>query len=118
MVTKFSMTKNCFILVRLIRIRILHADLDIKKGVLDPNYWYDTVPARRYVLDRYVTCLTGRSSLDLPEEEKKRMRLEKGEQSINYFKTCLCTVTVPYIHTKFVSLVHSSDVKFKNLSVV
>jgi hypothetical protein len=30
-------------------------------------------------LDRYVTCLTGKSSLDLPEEEKKRMRLEKGE---------------------------------------
>lgn len=32
-----------------------------------------------YVLDRYVTCLTGKSHLDLPEEEKRRMRLEKGE---------------------------------------
>ena len=33
----------------------------------------------RYVLDRYVTCLTGKSHLDLPEEEKRRMKLEKGE---------------------------------------
>ena len=32
-----------------------------------------------YVLDRYVTCLTGQSHLDLPEEEKRRLRLEKGE---------------------------------------
>ena len=38
-----------------------------------------TVVLSRYVLDRYVTCLTGKSSLDLPEEEKKRMRLEKGK---------------------------------------
>ena len=33
----------------------------------------------RYVLDRYVACLTGVSHLDLPEEEKRRMKLEKGE---------------------------------------
>ena len=33
----------------------------------------------RYVLDRYIACLTGRSHMDLPEEEKRRMRLEKGE---------------------------------------
>jgi len=32
-----------------------------------------------YVLERYVTCLTGKSHLDLPAEEKRRMRLEKGE---------------------------------------
>lgn len=32
-----------------------------------------------YVLDRYVHCLVGRSHLDLPEEEKRRIRLEKGE---------------------------------------
>ena len=32
-----------------------------------------------YVLDRYVTCLSGKSHLDLPQEEKRRMRLEKGE---------------------------------------
>ena len=32
-----------------------------------------------YVLDRYVTCLTGKSHMDLPEEEKRRMKLEKGE---------------------------------------
>jgi len=32
-----------------------------------------------YVLDRYVACLTGLSHLDLPEEEKRRMKLEKGE---------------------------------------
>jgi len=32
-----------------------------------------------YVLDRYVACLTGVSHLDLPEEEKRRMKLEKGE---------------------------------------
>jgi F-box/leucine-rich repeat protein 10/11 len=33
----------------------------------------------RYVLDRYVACLTGRSHVDLPDEEKRRMKLEKGE---------------------------------------
>ena len=33
----------------------------------------------RYVLDRYVHCIMGRTHLDLPEEEKRRMRLEKGE---------------------------------------
>lgn len=32
-----------------------------------------------YVLDRYVSCLTGKSHLDLPEDEKRRLRLEKGE---------------------------------------
>jgi len=32
-----------------------------------------------YVVDRYVTCLTGQSCLDLPEEEKRRMRLERGD---------------------------------------
>lgn len=32
-----------------------------------------------YALDRYIHCLTGRTHLDLPEEEKRRMRLEKGE---------------------------------------
>jgi len=32
-----------------------------------------------YVLDRYVCCLTGKSFIDLPEEEKRRLRLEKGE---------------------------------------
>ena len=33
----------------------------------------------RFVLDRYVACLTGRSHVDLPDEEKRRMKLEKGE---------------------------------------
>lgn len=33
----------------------------------------------RYVLERFVHCLLGRSHLDLPEEEKRRIRLEKGE---------------------------------------
>ena len=28
---------------------------------------------------RYVHCLTGKTHLDLPEEEKRRIRLEKGE---------------------------------------
>jgi len=32
-----------------------------------------------YVLDRYVTCLTGKSHIDLPEEDKTRLKLEKGE---------------------------------------
>merc|ERR1719414_289714 len=32
-----------------------------------------------YVLDRYVACLTGKSHLDIPPEEKRRMKLEKGE---------------------------------------
>ena len=32
-----------------------------------------------YVLDRYIHCLTGKSHLDLPEDEKRRIRLEKGE---------------------------------------
>ncbi len=31
------------------------------------------------MLDRYTHCLLGRSHLDLPEEEKRRIRLEKGE---------------------------------------
>merc|ERR1712020_650261 len=32
-----------------------------------------------YTLDRYVYCLTGRTHLDLPEEEKRRIRLERGD---------------------------------------
>ncbi|TRY62626.1 hypothetical protein TCAL_16657 [Tigriopus californicus] len=32
-----------------------------------------------YVLDRYVHCVLGRTRLDLPEEEKRRIRLEKGD---------------------------------------
>ena len=32
-----------------------------------------------YLLDRYVHCLYGRTHLDLPEEEKRRLKLEKGE---------------------------------------
>lgn len=32
-----------------------------------------------YTLDRYIHCLMGRTHLDLPEEEKRRMRLEKGD---------------------------------------
>jgi len=32
-----------------------------------------------YVLDRYVTCLTGKSHIDLPEEDKVRLKLEKGD---------------------------------------
>jgi F-box/leucine-rich repeat protein 10/11 len=32
-----------------------------------------------YMLDRYIHCLYGRTHLDLPEEEKRRLRLEKGE---------------------------------------
>ena len=32
-----------------------------------------------YLLDRYIHCLYGRTHLDLPEEEKRRLRLEKGE---------------------------------------
>ena len=32
-----------------------------------------------YMLDRYVHCLYGRTHLDLPEEEKRRLKLEKGE---------------------------------------
>ena len=32
-----------------------------------------------YVLDRYIHCMVGHSHMDLPEEEKKRIRLEKGE---------------------------------------
>ena len=32
-----------------------------------------------HALDRYIHCLTGRTHLDLVEEEKRRIRLEKGE---------------------------------------
>ena len=32
-----------------------------------------------YTLDRYIHCLLGRTHLDLPEEEKRRLKLEKGE---------------------------------------
>ena len=32
-----------------------------------------------FVLERYIHCTTGKSLLDLPEEEKRRIRLEKGE---------------------------------------
>ena len=32
-----------------------------------------------YALDRYIHCVLGTTHLDLPEEEKRRMRLEKGE---------------------------------------
>jgi len=32
-----------------------------------------------YALDRFCHCVLGRTHLDLPEEEKRRMRLEKGE---------------------------------------
>ena len=32
-----------------------------------------------YTLDRYLHCLMGRTHLDLPEDEKRRMRLEKGD---------------------------------------
>ena len=32
-----------------------------------------------YALDRYIHCLMGKTHLDLPEEEKRRMRLEKGD---------------------------------------
>lgn len=32
-----------------------------------------------YVLDRYIHCVMGHSHMDLPEEEKRRIRLEKGE---------------------------------------
>ena len=32
-----------------------------------------------YTLDRYIHCLMGRTHLDLPEDEKRRMRLEKGD---------------------------------------
>ena len=31
------------------------------------------------MLDRYIHCLYGRTHLDLPEEEKRRLKLEKGE---------------------------------------
>lgn len=32
-----------------------------------------------YTLDRYIHCLMGHTHLDLPEEEKRRIRLEKGD---------------------------------------
>jgi F-box/leucine-rich repeat protein 10/11 len=32
-----------------------------------------------YVLDRNIHCLTGKTHMDLPAEEKRRIRLEKGE---------------------------------------
>ncbi len=32
-----------------------------------------------YVLDRYSHCVLGKTHLDLPDEEKKRIKLEKGE---------------------------------------
>eukprot|EP00088_Acartia_fossae_P065207 TRINITY_DN8037_c0_g1_i4.p1 TRINITY_DN8037_c0_g1~~TRINITY_DN8037_c0_g1_i4.p1 ORF type:complete len:643 (+),score=120.25 TRINITY_DN8037_c0_g1_i4:74-2002(+) len=48
-------------------------------GVLDVHRFPFFTEMCWYVLDRYVTCLTGESSLDLPEEEKKRMKLERGD---------------------------------------
>ena len=32
-----------------------------------------------YLLDRYIHCLYGKTHLDLPEDEKRRLKLEKGE---------------------------------------
>lgn len=32
-----------------------------------------------YLLDRYIHCIYGRTHLDLPDDEKRRLRLEKGE---------------------------------------
>ena len=32
-----------------------------------------------YLLDRYIHCIYGRTYLDLPDDEKRRLRLEKGE---------------------------------------
>ena len=32
-----------------------------------------------YLLDRYIHCIYGNTHLDLPEEEKRRLRLEKGD---------------------------------------
>ena len=34
-----------------------------------------------YLLDRYIHCLYGKTHLDLPEEEKRRLKLEKGENT-------------------------------------
>ena len=32
-----------------------------------------------YTLDRYIHCIMGKTHMDLPEDEKRRMRLEKGD---------------------------------------
>ena len=32
-----------------------------------------------YTLDRYIHCIMAKTHLDLPDEEKRRMRLEKGD---------------------------------------
>ena len=53
--------------------------LILKLGVLDLHRFPFFTEMCWYVLDRYVTCLTGDSSLDLPEEEKRRMKLERGD---------------------------------------
>jgi len=34
-----------------------------------------------YLLDRYIHCLYGKTHLDLPEDEKRRLKLEKGENT-------------------------------------
>ena len=51
-----------------------------------------------YTLDRYIHCIMGNTHLDLPEEEKRRMRLEKGD-NIDTSKEILKLVN-PNIDTK------------------
>jgi len=48
-------------------------------GVLDQHRFPFFTEMLWYVLDRYVSGLTGDSCLDLPEDEKTRMRLERGD---------------------------------------
>ena len=40
---------------------------------------FSCISVRSTTISRYVHCLTGKTHLDIPEEEKRRIRLEKGE---------------------------------------
>lgn len=53
--------------------------LEESLGVLDIHRFPFFTEMLWYVLERYVVALTGDSSLDLPEEEKTRMKLERGD---------------------------------------
>jgi len=51
--------------------RLIHAPSKTRFPFFTEMLWF--------VLDRYIHCLLGHSHLDLPEEEKRRIRLEKGD---------------------------------------
>merc|ERR1711860_102405 len=66
---------HSFAMVQQLQVAIMEENLDIPERLRFPFF----VELQWYALDRFVYCLTGKTFLDLPLEEKKRIRLEKGE---------------------------------------